>query len=187
MWSEGSACWRERGAPILCLIYSSSSSRPLRAHHTHFTLRESVFFLFLCSCLYLHPDVPVPLLQVHQHRPESSQNARDDAALCPAHVTMPIMPGHAQQQDPPAVPPHTPPQCGSWLCWQAYCHSKSCVVWLVFHFLYFWASNALESCSFPTCTFQSNLKLTWVLLDRYVALAWHGKYTFFIPVIQRCS
>lgn len=73
--------------------------------------------LFLHSCLCLHPDVPVPLLQVHQHWPESSQNARDDTALCPAHVTLPPVPGHAQQQDPPAVSPHTPPQRGSWLCW----------------------------------------------------------------------
>lgn len=91
----------------------------------------NLFFFPLCSRLSLHPDVPVPLLQVHQHRPEPSQNACDDAALCPAHVTMPFMPGHAQQQDPPAVPPHTPPQCGSRLCWQAHCHSK-CVVWLPF-------------------------------------------------------
>lgn len=54
----------------------------------------------------------MPLLQVHQHRSEPPQNARDDTTLGPAYVTMPALPGHAQQQDPPAVPPHTPPQRG---------------------------------------------------------------------------
>lgn len=64
------------------------------------------------AILHACTDVPVPLLQVYQRRPEPPQNARDDAALCPAHVAVPVMPGHAQQQDPPAVPPHAPPQRG---------------------------------------------------------------------------
>lgn len=84
---------------------------------------------FLCSAFTLCPDVPVPLLQVHQHGSESPQNARDDTALCPAHVTLPVMPGHAQQQDPPAVPPHTSPQRGTRLRWQAYCHRE---FWMLF-------------------------------------------------------
>ena len=117
LWSEGSACLREGGPnlpPDLQLLFH----RPTVL--TPLTLCGSVspppsLSLSLSLCLY-HPDVPVPLLQVHQHGPESSQNARDDAALSPAHVTLPTMPGHAQQQDPPSVPPHTPPQCGSWLC-----------------------------------------------------------------------
>lgn len=139
-----------RGGGLLgSLIYNSSSSEPLRAHRTHLTLCQSVFSFFpslspslppslppsflslslspslLFAVSTLRPDVPVPLLQVHQHGPESTQNARDDAALCPAHATLPAVPGHAQQQDPPAVPPHAPPQRGPRLRGQAHCHCES--------------------------------------------------------------
>lgn len=123
-WEEGG--WGNGGG-LGSLIYNSSSSEPLRAHRTHLALCQSAFFFntnppFLPPPprLRLGPDVPVPLLQVHQHRPEPTQNARDDAALCPAHATMPAVPGHAQQQDPPAVPPHAPPQRGPRLRGQAH-------------------------------------------------------------------
>lgn len=66
----------------------------------------------------------MPLLQVQQHRSEPAQNARDDAALSAAHVLLPAVPGHAQQQGPPAVPSHSPPQRGTRLRRQANCHSK---------------------------------------------------------------
>lgn len=129
VWSQRSSPLKE-GPSLSLLIYSlifqadPSCSKyifhPL--HSPHLTLPYFFFLVF-----FQHSDVPVPLLQVHQHGLESSKNARDDAALCSAHAALPIMPGHAQQQDPPAVPPHTPPQCCTWLRWQANCHSKFCL------------------------------------------------------------
>lgn len=96
IWSEGSACLRGPSLlPDLLLHFKQT----LWDHCFHFSpwLNSRCLSPFLSSCLYLCTDVPVPLLQVHQHRPESPQNARDDATLCPARVTMPVMPGHAQQ------------------------------------------------------------------------------------------
>lgn len=70
-------------------------------------------------------DVPVSLLQVQQRRRQPAPGARHDAALSAAHAPLPPVPGHAQQQDPPAAAPHPPPQRGTRLRGEAHYDGKT--------------------------------------------------------------
>lgn len=114
--------WQMRALWSVCLSLLSAWERRvlLCPWFDHFSQQNKILSLPPCHCT----DVPVPLLQVQQHRSEPAQNARDDAALSAAHVPLPVVPGHAQQQGPPAVPSYPPPQRGTRLRRKTNCHCK---------------------------------------------------------------
>lgn len=102
-------------------------SRPTSAQSSIACFREYPCDLVPTPLPHLLTGVPVSLLQVQQRRAEPHEDARDDTALGPAHVPLPAVPGHAQQQGPLAAAPNAPTQRGPRLRGKAHLYCKFCL------------------------------------------------------------